>query len=95
MTALRGAYDSTSYALLCTLSRSTLALWGMSMYILENLGKATDLFVARIFGAEDIHTALSTHYVAAVAHDFDGRPNLHASTEGYWGWWGDMMEMGG
>jgi len=73
-----GTYASTSYALLCTLSRSTLAL-----------------FVARIFGAEDIHAALPTHYVAAVAHDFDGRPNLHASTEGYWGWWGDMMEMGG
>jgi len=52
------------------------------------------LFVARIFGAEDIHAALPTHYVAAVAHDLDRRPNFHASIEGYWGWWGDMVEMG-
>jgi hypothetical protein len=60
----------------------------------ENPGEATDLFVARIFGAEDIHAALPSHDVAAVAHDFDGRPNLHASIEGHWGWWGDMVEMG-
>jgi hypothetical protein len=56
-------------------------------------GKLTNLFVARIFGAEDIDTTLPPNYVAAVAHDFDGRPNLHASTEGDWGRWGDMMEM--
>ena len=61
---------------------------------MENPRKAADLFVARIFGAEDIHTAFPTHYVAAVAHDFDRRPNFHASIEGYRGWWGDMVEMG-
>jgi len=53
------------------------------------------LLVARIFGANNIHTALPTHYVAAVAHDLDGRPNFHASTKGYWGWWVDMVEMVG
>jgi hypothetical protein len=43
------------------------------------------LFVARIFGAQDIHAALPTHYVATVAHDLDGRTNFHASIEGYRG----------
>ena len=59
-----------------------------------NPGKAADLFVTRIFCAEDIHTALPTHYVAAVAHNFDRRPNFHASIEEYRGRWGDMVEMG-
>ena len=63
--------------------------------MLEISGKATDLFMARIFGAKNIHTALPTHDVATVAHDLDGRPNLHASTEGYWGRWGDMLKMVG
>jgi len=70
------------------------ALW-MLAYVLKNSGKAADLFVARIFGAKDIHTAFPSHYVAAVAHDLDGRPNLHASTEGYRDRWDDMVEMGG
>lgn len=56
---------------------------------------AADLFVARIFGAKDIDTTLPPNYVAPVAHYFDGRSNLHASNEGHWGWWGDMMKMWG
>ena len=63
--------------------------------MLESSGIAADLFVARIFGAQDVHTALPTHYVATVAHDLDGRSNLHASIEGYRGRWGDMAKMVG
>ena len=63
--------------------------------MLESSGRTTDLFVTRIFGAKNIHPALPTHYVATVAHDLDGRTNLHASTEGYRGGWGDMVEMVG
>jgi hypothetical protein len=53
------------------------------------------LFVAGIFCANNIHTALPTHYAATVAHHLDRRTNLHASTEGYRGGWGDMVEMVG
>jgi len=63
----------------------------MGAYASTSSRSTLALFVARVFGAKDIHPALPPHYVAAVAHDFDGRPNLHASTEGDWGWWGDMV----
>lgn len=64
--------------------------------ILWTLTRSTlTLFVARIFGAQNIDTAFPSHYAAAVTHDLDGRPNLHASTEGYRDRWGDMAEMVG
>ena len=56
----------------------------MSAYVSKNdQDISNDLFVARIFGAKNVHTTFPTHYVAAVAHDLDGRANLHASADGY------------
>ena len=42
----------------------------------------TDLLVTRILRAQNVYATFPSNYVAAVAHDFDRRPDFHASSEG-------------
>ena len=61
---------------------STLPLWGVLTHVNKLLEYRTDLLVTRVFRAENVHATFPSNDAAAVAHDFDGRANFHASGEG-------------
>ena len=52
--------------------RLNLAALGVLVQVNELLEYRTDLFVTRVFRAENVHATFPSNDAAAVAHNFDG-----------------------
>jgi hypothetical protein len=66
----------------CIHHRPNLAALGVLVHVNNLLQYRTDLLVTRVFRTENVHATLPSNDAAAIAHNFDGWADFHASGEG-------------